>query len=177
MSEKYHPVSISLHWLMLLLIVAVYACIELRELYPKGSDPREALKQWHFMLGLLVGILVVLRLYWRLTIRSPAIQPPPSAVQSKVAGLMHVLLYLLMLGLPLAGWLILSAAGKPVPFFSFSLPPLISENRELAGMIKEWHESIGKAGYGLIGLHALSALWHHYVKRDNTLKRMLPGKP
>ena len=177
MSEKYHPVSITLHWLMLLLIVAVYACIELRELYPKGSDPREALKQWHFMLGLLVGILVVLRLYWRLTTHSPAIQPPPSAGQSKVVGLMHALLYLLMLGLPLAGWLILSAAGKPVPFFSFSLPPLVSENRELAGLIKEWHESIGKAGYALIGLHALSALWHHYVKKDNTLKRMLPGKP
>ncbi|MBN7821614.1 cytochrome b [Bowmanella yangjiangensis] len=174
--NTYHPISIAMHWLMLLLIVAVYACIELREIYPKGSDPREALKQWHFMLGLLVGMLVLIRIYFRLTTRAPAIEPAPSALQIKLAGAMHGLLYLLMLGLPVAGWLILSAAGKSIPFFGLTLPPLVAENRELAGMVKEWHETIGQAGYFLIGLHAFLALWHHYGKKDNTLLRMLPGK-
>lgn len=62
-SNRYSPISIAMHWLMLLLIVAVYACIELREFYPKGSDPREALKMWHFMLGLSVWILIWVRLF------------------------------------------------------------------------------------------------------------------
>lgn len=53
-TERYGSLSISLHWLMLFLLVAVYACIELREMYPKGSDPHEGLKTWHVMLGLPV---------------------------------------------------------------------------------------------------------------------------
>lgn len=66
-TDRYGSLSIAMHWLMLALLVAVYACIELREFYPKGSDPREALKQWHFMLGLAVFVLVWLRLScgWR----------------------------------------------------------------------------------------------------------------
>lgn len=65
-TDHYSSLSIVMHWLMLLLLVAVYACIELRELYPKGSDPRETLKQWHFMLGLAVFALVWLRLALRM---------------------------------------------------------------------------------------------------------------
>ena len=71
---------------------------------------------------------------------------------------MHYALYLMMIGLPFAGWLILSAAGKPIPFFGLELPPLVDKNPDLAGQIKEWHETIGNAGYFLIGLHAAAAL-------------------
>lgn len=70
---------------------------------------------------------------------------------------MHYALYLMMIGLPFAGWLILSAAGKPIPFFGLELPPLVDKNPDLAGQIKEWHETIGNAGYFLIGLHAAAA--------------------
>ena len=79
-----------------------------------------------------------------------------------------------MICMPLAGWLILSAAGKPIPFFGLQLPALISENKDLAKLIREFHETLGKVGYFLIGLHAVAALFHHYVLRDNTLRRMLP---
>ena len=61
----YSRVSIALHWLMLVLLAAVYACIELREYYPRGSDIREGLKTWHFMLGLSVFVLVWVRLVAR----------------------------------------------------------------------------------------------------------------
>ncbi|MCY1311887.1 Cytochrome b561 [compost metagenome] len=89
---------------------------------------------------------------------------------------MHLALYALMIGAPLAGWLILSAAGKPVPFFGLELPPLIDKNPSLAGDIKELHETVAVAGYWLIGLHALAGVFHHYVARDNTLVRMMPGR-
>ena len=170
----YGSVSIAMHWVMLLLLIAVYATIELRGIFPKGSDPREAMKAWHFMLGLGVFVLVWLRLIIHAAAgAAPAILPAPPRWQAVSAKLMHVLLYLFMIAMPILGWLILSAEGKPVPFFGVSLPALIAENKESAKSLQEIHETVGELGYWLIGLHAAAALFHHYVVRDNTLRRML----
>lgn len=124
-TERYRTPSIALHWVMLLLMVAVYACIELRELFPKGSDPRENLKALHFMLGLTVLALVALRVALRLSAPAPRIEPAPSRGQQIMSKLMHAALYVFMVGMPLAGWLYLSAKGKPVPFFGLELPALM----------------------------------------------------
>lgn len=172
--ERYGSLSIGLHWVMLLLLVAVYGSIELREIFPKGSDPREMLKTWHFMLGLTVFGLVWLRLAARLFGTAPRITPAPLAWEKTLAGLMHGALYLLMIGLPLVGWIMLSAAGKPVPFFGLELPAIVGQDKALAKTLKEIHETVATAGYFLIGLHALAALFHHYVKRDDTLIHILP---
>lgn len=173
-TTRYGSLSIGIHWLMLLLFVAVYAFIELRELYPKGSDPREAMKAWHFMLGMLVFALVWPRLAARFSGPTPAIQPEPASRMQLAAKLGHPALYALMVVVPLLGWLSLSAAGKPVPFFGLELPALIGENKELAKQIKEVHETIGTLGYYLIGLHVTAALYHQHIKHDNTMARMLP---
>jgi cytochrome b561 len=173
---RYGSLSIGLHWVMLLLLIAVFACIELRELFPKGSDPREALKTWHYMLGLSVFALVSLRLAVHIIGPIPDIVPDPPKWQKIFARVMHLALYAFMIGMPLAGWLILSAAGKPIPFFGLYLPALISENKPLAKALAEIHKTIGTAGYFLIGLHAAAALFHHYIVRDNTLRRILPGQ-
>ncbi len=172
---RYGRLSISLHWLMVLLIAAVYATIELRGNFPKGSETRDLLKQWHFMLGLSVFALVWLRLLARW------LRPAPLAVASakweqQLAKLAHLALYGLMIGLPLLGWLTLSAAGKPIPFFGLELPALLSPDKGLAGDIKEIHETVAELGYWLIGLHAAAALFHHYVRRDDVLRRMLPQR-
>lgn len=173
---RYSRLSISLHWLMLLLIAATYACMELREFLPRGSDPREAMKSWHFMLGLSVLFLVIVRIAARFLAPAPPIVPTPAAWQAWSAKLVHLALYALMLGMPIAGWIILSAEGKPVPFFGLELPGLVGKNHGVAESFEEIHETIGKIGYFLIGAHALAALFHHYVVRDNTLRRMLPGR-
>lgn len=173
---RYDSQSIALHWLMLLLIAAVYACIELREFYPKGSDIREGMKAWHFMLGLTVLVLVVIRVIIRIGRAAPPITPEPPAWQSFLSRLVHLALYLFMIGMPVAGWLLLSTSGKPIPFFGLALPSLMGENKELGGQIKELHEAVGSLGYYLIGLHALAALAHHYLIKDDTLRRMLPAR-
>ena len=175
-TERYGSVSIGLHWLTLALLVGVYASIELRDLYPIGSDPRESLKDWHFMLGLTVLILVALRLLNRLVGGSPPVVPPLPPWQHRLASAAHVALYVLMFVMPILGWLLLSAAGKPIPFFGVQLPALLTENKNFAEQLKEVHETIGTIGYFLIGAHALAALFHHFITRDNTLVRMLPGK-
>lgn len=176
-NARYNRLSISLHWLMVLLIAAVYALIELRGIYPRGSEPREAMKMWHFMLGLSVLLLVLIRIGVRFgSGKAPVITPAITNWQALLAKVVHLALYALMLGLPLAGWFILSLSGKPIPFFGLELPALATENKELAKTIEEIHETAGKVGYGLIGLHAVAVLFHHYIRRDSTLKRMLPGK-
>ena len=175
-TDRYGSLSIAMHWVMLLLLIGVYACINLREAFPRGSDLREGLKMWHFMLGLAVFALVFLRMAIRLAGASPRIQPEPVAWQTRLAGLMHLALYAFMIAMPLLGWLTLSAAGKPIPFFGLHLPALLGVDKALAGSLEEIHETIGTLGYYLIGLHAAAALFHHYVVRDNTLLRMLPRR-
>lgn len=172
--NKFSPLSIGLHWFMLLLLVAVYATMELRGIFPKGSTSREAMKTFHYMLGMSVFILVWLRLFARLIHPAPAIQPTPPKWQTYLALTVHVALYALMIAMPLLGWTVLSAEGKPIPFFGLQLPALVAENKMLADQVMEVHENVGTLGYFLIGLHAIAALFHHYFVRDNTLLRMSP---
>jgi cytochrome b561 len=172
--ERYGSVTISLHWLTLALLVGVYACIQLREFFPRGSPPREALATWHYMLGLTTFGVVFLRIVFRLANRTPPIEPPPPRWQQRLAGLVHLALYAFLVAMPLLGWLTLSTADEAVPLFGLQLPPLAAPDRALSHNLKEIHETIGTAGYYLIGLHAAAALFHHYFLRDNTLRRMLP---
>lgn len=172
MKDRFGSLTIALHWFMLALLAAVYACIELRVLWPKGSDPRDLIKTWHFMLGLSVFMLVWIRLYARVRGGTPPIVPAPPAWQIRLGHAMHAALYLLMICMPIAGWLILSAEGKPIPFFGLELPALVAVNEPLAEQVEEIHETVGTIGYWLIGLHAVASLFHHYVQHDNTLARI-----
>ncbi len=174
--DRYGSLSIGLHWVMLLLLIAVYACIELRVFFPKGSDPRIALKTWHFMLGLSVLVLASIRLAVRVTTPVLLIESAIPRWSKLLSKLMQIILYVFMIGMPLAGWLLLSAEGKPIPFFGLQLPALIDESKYLAELIKEIHAAGGTVGYFLIGLHATAALFHHYVLKDNTLRRILPKR-
>lgn len=174
-APRYGSTLIALHWLMLVLLAAVYLAIELRVLYPRGSGVREGLKTLHYVLGLTVFALVWLRLLARLAGRIPDIIPNPPRWQLRIAHAVEFTMYLFLVLMPLMGWMMLSAEGKPVSLFGLPLPALIGANASLAEQLKDIHTITGKSGYALVGLHALGALFHHYVQRDNTLRRMLPG--
>lgn len=176
--RKHYPNSaIALHWFMLLLIVAVYACILLRENYPRGSDLREGLKTWHFMLGLSVLGLTFIRGGLRMFTRgTPPISPAPPRWLHVLAVVAHVAIYAWMIAMPLAGWTILSAEGDPIPFWGLNLPPLTGVSEQLAKQVEELHELGGTIGYFLLGLHAAAALVHHYFLKDDTMFRMLPPR-
>lgn len=173
---RYSRLSIAMHWLMLMLIALACSFIELRELFPRGSPERDFMRAAHASLGLLVLGLVGVRLVARWRGGTPPIVPAPAAWKRAAARAAHVLLYALMIGMPLAGWLLLSLRGDPVPFFGLELPPLAAEDKDLAKKVRGWHGDAGRIGYALIGLHAAAALLHHKVWRDNTLVRMLPGR-
>lgn len=175
LTQRYTKLSMTLHWLMLALFVGVYACIEIKGLLPRGHALKGVLLGGHGLFGIGIFLLVWLRLLGRLAPR-PAILPRPPAWQTAVAHLMHLALYGLMIVTLLLAWLMLNAAGKPVPYFEFALPSLLAVDPDLAKQLKHWHEWLGSAGYWLIGLHAAAGLFHHYWVRDNTLVRMLPKR-
>lgn len=174
-STRYGTVSIVLHWLTLVLMILTYVLIQLHDAFKRSAYGR-ALEDWHGVMGLTIGVLLVARLVLRLVQVEPRIEPPLAGWEMIGAKLMHGALYLFMLSMPLIGWAILSGEGHDILFWGLKLPPLIAANRDLAKQLAEVHETIGNIGYFLIGLHAAAALYHHYYKRDDTLKRMLPKR-
>ncbi|TAM09897.1 MAG: cytochrome b [Nevskiaceae bacterium] len=176
-SSRYPSAVIALHWLTLALLVAVYCLIEFRGIFPKDSVGRDAMKHWHFMLGLTVFCVVWLRLALRATFHAPAITPPPPAWQMLAARAMHVALYVFLIVMPVLGWSTLSAKGGKIPFFGLELPPLLAADKALGKRLEGIHETVGIIGLALIGLHAAAALFHHYLMRDDTLRRMGLRKP
>lgn len=175
--QRYPNSAILLHWLVLLLVVAAYACILLRVNYERGSDIRESLKVWHFMLGLSVLGVTFLRVGLRAFVwKTPPIIPEPPRALHLLSIAAHLAIYAWLIAMPVAGWIILSAEGDPIPFWGINLPPLAGADKSLAGQVEELHELGGTIGYFLLGLHAVAALFHHYVMKDTTLMRMLPHK-
>jgi cytochrome b561 len=175
--QRYDRFTIAVHWLTLGLCVALFASIELRVLFAKGSAIREAFKATHFMLGLLILGLTVMRLGHRVSQSSrPPIVPAPPRWQAALSATVHALLYLMLVGMPLLGWATLSAAGKPIPFFGLEVPALMAPDKGLAKQLESLHKLIGNWTYALIALHAAAALLHHLVWRDNTLRRMGPAR-
>jgi len=85
-----------------------------------------------------------------------------------------VALYAFLVVMPVLGWFALSAKGGVVHFYGLELPALVGPDRALAKRLEDIHEAIGTVGYFLVGGHAAAALWHHYVMRDDTLRRMSP---
>lgn len=174
--DRYGSLSIALHWLMLLLIAAVYAAVEFHDEYPKDNPMHKLLINWHFQLGLTVLVLVVVRLVLKAMAPAPLIQPRPALVERVGAWSVHLALYLFMVGMPLAGFIARTLDGDVTYFFGLPLPILLAPNPDLAETVFDLHGLVGNAGYFLIGFHALAALFHHYWKRDNTLLRMLPQR-
>lgn len=162
------------HWLMALLIIGLLLAIQIKGYLPKG-DLKYELVEWHKQAGLLVLSLV----WWRLGVRifntAPSIAPPMSAWAHRTAMLAHRLFYLMMIVIPLLGILFSQAKGKDVDFLGWHVPELVNEDNALpyALVLKTAHEWLGTAMMYLIGIHIASALFHHWIRRDNTLVRML----
>jgi len=159
------------HWLLAGLILALLAFglyldnakIGISELYLYG---------WHKALGLLTFSLIVLRLVW--TIRSPKPKPlGPENWQSKFADQTHRFLYAMMLVMPLSGWIASSASGFPMSFFGlFPVPAIAPASEQIEDIFFSIHGVAGKALIIALLLHLGGALQRHFVKRDDTLRRM-----
>ncbi len=173
---RYSRPAIALHWITLLLIVVVYAMMELKGLFPKDSPEQAFMKMMHASCGLTILALTTVRLVTRLCRRSPAITPAPAVWERLSARLMHVALYGMLLALPLLAWFGINAFGGTAQVWGIALPALAGVDKALGSTIFDAHRLIANIGYFLIGLHTLAALKHHYIRRDDTLRRMLPAR-
>lgn len=172
-TKKHPPASIALHWLTLILIIGSFSLVW----YADGIEDRElhkALIALHRSLGLSVLLLTLLRLVLRPLLSRP--QPLAAGkAEQRLAASTHALLYGLLLGIPLVGWLLSNAAGRTVSWFALvDLPALLARNRDLADQLHDVHEALATGLLVLIALHSLAALWHHAIRKDETLTRMLP---
>ncbi|HWI24129.1 MAG TPA: cytochrome b [Lysobacter sp.] len=174
-AARYTPGLRRLHWLMTLLVAAAYFFIEQRGLFPRGSAGRAGMMQAHFWMGLAVFVLVL----WRFALRRrhgvPAITPALPAWQAWPSKLMHLALYAFLVAMPVLGLLTAWTDGKTlyVPFTHVAIPALVGEHEDLAHQLEDLHGGIGEIFYWVIGAHILAALYHHFVRRDDTLRRML----
>lgn len=166
-----------IHWLTVVAILAAYLLADAGENGEENGANAAGFQamQWHITAGLAVLLLGVLRLLIRINATAPPIIPTPGAFTTITARLVHVALYAFLIVEPILGWLQLSYGGEPIslPWLGWHLPALVHPNEQAKDLASELHELIGNIFYVVIGLHVVAALWHHFIRRDNTLKRML----
>ncbi|WP_374352161.1 cytochrome b [Chitinimonas sp.] len=172
--HRYSLPARALHWLVALGIIAAFALALSFDDMPLGPG-KIKLINYHKWIGITVLALAALRLLWRLFKRPPAMPAQMAPWEKLVAHITHGLLYLLMFGVPLGGWLYSSAKGYPVVWLGLvQLPNLIDKTSvDAAHQLKELHELGGWSVILLAGLHAVAALKHHFINKDDVLKRML----
>ena len=171
---RYAPSRRALHWGIAVLMVLAYVFILGRENFERGSEARLAMVQAHFWIGLAILALMLPRLLLAFSRPAPAVKPPLPAWQALPAKAMHLLLYAMLVAQPLLGLFTAWTDGKDIfiPFTSVALPALMAESETLAHQFEDIHKLVGDAFYWVVGLHVLAALYHHFVRRDDTLRRM-----
>src|SRR5450755_4659866 len=164
-----------MHWSVFVLVLAAYVFINLFELFPRGSTARANILASHYLAGLAVLLLVLPRFWLRSRHSIPAIVPPLDRWVDLLGKTTHFALYLFLLVQPVLGVITLQVGGKPVSLFGFTMVPAFvgTPDRDLSHQLEKIHGTIGTIFYWVIGLHVLAAVWHHCIRRDNTLRRMI----
>ena len=172
--SRYRPGQRWLHWGVALLVAVAYAAIEFRGEFERGTLARTLMVQTHFWVGLAVLALLLPRVLLRLRHGAPPITPPLPAWQAWPAMALHLALYAFLLVQPLLGLATAWADGKEVmlPFVDAVLPALLAPDEALAHSLEDLHGTIGDVFYWVIGLHILASIYHHLLRRDDTLRRM-----
>ena len=166
-------VAIILHWFMGVLVIGLLCLGLYMADLPSGLEKLKFVV-WHKEFGLLVLFLVCFRFLWRVININPSLAGLPW-YEKLAARVVHGALYVFMFAMPLTGWLMSSAAGHTPSFFGlFDMPNLVGPNKALAGLFNEIHQYLAYTLIGLITLHTLGALKHHFIDRNNIFRRMLP---
>jgi len=171
----YGLISQFFHWFMALLILLQFAWAWRIEQLGLGRARYELVNQ-HKSIGLTVFMLVVLRLAWRFYSPAPALPSTMTLWQQKCSRWVHACIYLLLLSLPIVGWAMSSAAGFVVSWVNvFDLPALMSQDDALKTVLMAIHTTLAWTLALLVTGHILAALHHHFIKKDEVLRRMLKG--
>lgn len=180
--QRYGAVAIVLHWTIAFAIAGLLMLGTVMVRLTPGSSLQFELYQWHKSVGITVLALSLLRLGWRLAHPPPPLPANLRPWERALARLTHVGFYVLMLALPLSGWMIVSASLWNIPTVLYGAIPLphlpilstLEHKKPVEDALKEVHEWLAITTTTLLVLHVAGALKHHFVLRDDTLLRMLP---
>jgi len=173
-ATRYTGTAIALHWLAALLIFTTFPLgVYMHEL--ALSPLKLKLISYHKWLGVTIFLLTMARLAWRATHTPPPLPETIPAWQQRAAHGVHLLLYVLLLAIPVSGWLMSSAKGIPVVYLGLvQLPDLVGKDKALGDLLAGVHQMLNFGLLALVGMHIAAALKHHFIEHDATLRRMLP---
>jgi cytochrome b561 len=173
-NDRYSGLAQALHWLTAILVLAAFIAAEGGSESRVYSPERDGQRILHESLGLAVLALVVIRIVWRLLDRGPATAPMPRWM-TLASALTHGLLYLLLFAVPLTAVFGAWLEGHALNTYLFAaIPSPLAPSHDLGAWLTELHELLGDVIIWLAGLHAVAALFHHFVLRDKVLVAMLP---
>lgn len=170
-NERWGWLGKMFHWLTALLVLiqiplGIYA--DDMRLSPLKLD----LFVWHKSIGFVILLLTISRILWRINATVPG-HVPDIPIRQALAKISHGLLYLLMLLLPTSGWVMSSAANIPFSlFWLFEIPAITSPNEALEEVAETVHNTCVVLLLVVLTLHITAALWHHFIRRDNVLRRL-----
>jgi cytochrome b561 len=181
--KRYTSVAIVLHWLIAAAVLALIAIGLTMAHGTIGPATKFKLFQLHKSIGITVLGLILVRIVWRLGHRPPALPDTMPPVERKAAAATHLVFYLLLLGLPLTGWALVSVSPINIPTILFGLvrwPHIgvltgLHNKAPVAAVFDDVHGYGAWALLALIVLHIAAALRHHFLIGDDILARMLPG--
>lgn len=172
-ASKYDNVTVLLHWAIGIGIIAIGILEITRHEFPKGTLIREGLKPLHQSAGTVLFALILVRIMWRTTFGTTVAAAKRMDFSAYAAKLTHLALYVMMVTLPLLGMLSVFARGKSIDFGLFQIVmPLGNVIGAYSGLLKSAHETLGYGILLLAFVHAAAALGHHYLLKDDVLKRM-----
>ncbi len=175
-ASRYSGTAIFLHWLLVLALLAQIGFGWFLEDVPRGAPARTVYVNLHKSTGILIGLLILVRLYWRLTHRAPALPAAVPAWEQKSSKWSHALLYLCMLVMPLSGYIASNFSQYGVNFFNaVKLAPWGADNVAVYALFNRIHVVTSWLFVALIGLHVLAALYH-LAARDGLFGRMWPRR-
>jgi cytochrome b561 len=172
---RYDNAAIALHWLVALLIFAVFPLGVYMHDLPLSPATLQ-LYSYHKWMGITVLLLAVLRVVWRFTHTPPALPEGMPRWQKAASHGTHHLLYLLLFAVPLSGWVMSSAKGYQTVWFGvLPLPDLVGKDKVLGELLSGVHQSLNFILLALVVLHLAAVAKHTLIERDDILSRMLPG--
>jgi cytochrome b561 len=164
-----------LHWLVALGILALMI-LGLLQSDMDGGPQRSAIRELHGSIALLVLALMMLRLAWRWTNVTPSQPPGIPGWQRASSALVHTAIYVAVFAQLVSGALAIATGGKPLPFFGlFSIPLPIAEDHDNHELWEEVHEAGWIAIIILVAVHVLAAFYHHFILKNDVLRRMTVG--
>ncbi|MAZ43954.1 MAG: hypothetical protein CMF48_02075 [Legionellales bacterium] len=172
--QKFGSLNKFIHWSIAALFLAQYYLVYRRDYFPEGAPENLQYILLHKSIGvLLLGFAVLYIVVRHLGTRPPLPTGMPCH-ERLLAKLTHIGLGLAILLMPVTGLVMSTLGGYGVKFFGISLPAFLEVDRDLAGLWHTAHVWISYVVIGLFALHVIGALFHHFVRKDNVLKRMLP---